>query len=148
MKTKLIYSFLTFTLFLMINSAFGQEHTATLVCDVEALKNNTPADEACYFAEEDVNPVDFTIVANIGDEILWSGDTDANDNTIQIRKIKFEKGTEVFNSSEKEGTSTIVRTVKYSTKNKPDYKYTISFKINNTGKMYKIDPKVRVRGGG
>ena len=93
MKTKLIYSFLTFTLFLVINSAFGQEHTATLVCDVEALKNNTPADEACYFAEEDVNPVDFTIVANIGDEILWSGDTDANDNTIQIRKIKFEMGT-------------------------------------------------------
>jgi len=149
MKTKLFYSFLTFALFLVINSAFGQEHTATLVCDVQALNNDTPASEACYFAEEeDVNPIDFTIEANIGDEILWSGETDADGNTIQIKKIKFERGTEVFNSIEKEGASTIVRTVKFSTKNKPDYKYTISFKINDTGRLYKIDPKVRVGGGG
>ena len=148
MKTKLIYSFLTFTLFLVIHSAYGQEHTATLVCNVEALNNNTPADEACYFSEDDVNPIDFTIEANIGDEILWSGETDADGNTIQIKKIKFERGTEVFNSIEKEGASTIVRTVRFSIKNKPDYKYTISFKINDSGRLYKIDPKVRVSGGG
>lgn len=142
---KLSLSFLSITLFLVCNLAFGQDYTVTLVCDTDQLIAGESEDNACYFAESpDTDPKDFTITVNVGDTILWNGEATPDGQTILIKLIQFEKGTNIFNKRELDGMTTVEGKVKHSTKDKPDYKYIIRFKINETGKLYRIDPKVRV----
>ena len=146
MNTKRLFlSFLSISLFLLCNQAFGQDYTVTLVCDTAELLDGMEEHKACYIAESpDTDPRDFTITVNVGDTILWNGEGASDGQTLLIKHIKFEKGTNIFNKRELDGETTVEGKVKHNTKDKPDYKYKIKFKITESGKMYKIDPKVRV----
>ena len=89
---------------------------------------------------------EYTIYDEVGDTIIWDGESSDGMAAIDIRKIKYGKGTNVFNDRELDGETTVEGTLERNTNDKP-YKYKISFKINNTGKTYTIDPKIIVGGG-
>ena len=80
----------------------------------------------------------------MGDIIKWDGKAQSGNDTIDIKKIKWDKGTNIFDKDSIGGIETVKGTVKHDTKDKKDFKYTIQFKINDSGRMYKIDPKVKV----
>jgi len=146
MKTKhypRILCLLTLILFSTISFA-QTTHTVTLVCDTDNIKHEDPY-KVCYFVNqgEGTDTREFTIVANVGDTIKWQGITLSDDN-LEIRKIKYEKGTNVFDKDEIGGSTTVVAAIKKSTMDKPDYTYKISFKVNGRGTMYSIDPVIRV----
>jgi len=147
MKTsKQLVILLVITLFSFNNSAFAQaqEHQLTLVCNTDELKTKK-THEACYFAQEpDVDPRKFLITVKVGDIINWDGKAKSGDDTIEIKKIKWDKGTNIFDKDSIDGVETVTGIVKHDTKGKKDFKYTIQFKVNGSGKMYKIDPKVKV----
>lgn len=146
MKSRVpIFLILLFTV-LLFNKSYGQEeHTVTLICDVAALENS-PAHEACSFSDQEpgTDSRDYTIYVTVGDSIFWNGESSDGDAAIDIKKIKYDGGTNVFDTDEIDGSTTVIGLVKKSTKGQDDYKYKISFKVDDTGKMYTIDPKVSV----
>jgi hypothetical protein len=124
------------------------EHTATLKCNVAALQAGNPAYQVCQFTDQEpgTDTRDYTIYAEEGDTIIWDGESSDGSAAIDIRKIKYHKGTNVFDKRDLDGETTVVGIVKNKTNDKP-YKYKISFKINNTGSTYTIDPKIIVGAG-
>ncbi len=121
---------------------------AILSCDVAALEAGTPAYEACSFVDQEpgTDTREYTTYAEIGDTIIWRGESTDGSAAVDIRKIKYHKGTNVFNKTDLDGETTVVGTIKKNTNGKP-YKYKISFKIDNKGKMHSIDPKIKAGGG-
>ena len=124
------------------------EHRVTLKCNVAALKAGNPAYQVCQFVNQEpgTDTRDFTTYAEVGDTIIWDGESSDGTAAIDIKKIKRAKGTDVFNGKNPEGDTTVVAEIEEKTTGKP-YTYKISFKINNTGTMYSIDPKIIVGGG-
>ena len=136
MKTFRLIIFASIVLF--ATSVFSQQ-TATLACDIEALQNGSKPAEVCYFVENpDINPELFTIEAEVGEEILWSGE-----GTVLIRKVKHYGGTNVFNKDPEGGGEIIARPNK-KTDGKP-YRYKLKFRLEGSNKQYKIDPIIKVR---
>ena len=131
------------------SSSIGQNQIeAVLECNVAALKAGNPAYQVCQFVgqEPGTDTREHTIYAEVGDTIIWSGESSDGTAAIDIKKIKRDKGTDVFNGNNPEGDTTVVAEIEEKTNGRP-YKYKISFKIDNTGKMYSIDPKIIVGGG-
>lgn len=135
---KTIRPFLSLLLFFCATIMMAQQ-TATLVCDIEALQAGSEPSDVCYFAEDpDINPQDFTLDVYVDEEITWVGDE-----PIAIRKIQHYGGTKVF-KKDPEGDGEVRAKPNKKTDGRP-YRYKIHFKINNTGKNYKIDPIIKVR---
>lgn len=148
---KIFKTFLLSAAFVLILSNMGyaqDEINLTLRCDIQALQNGTAAYQACQFVGQDPasDTREFTVYANVGDTIFWSGESTNGSGAINIQKIKYSGGTNVFDRDELDGTTTVTGIIRRNTSNKPDYKYTISFKIDDTGRMYSIDPKLSVGG--
>jgi len=121
---------------LLATPAFSQQ-TATLACDIEALQNGSKPAEVCYFVENpDIDPELFTIEAEVGEEIIWSGE-----DTIIIRKVQHYGGTNIF-SKDPEGDGEIKARPDKKTNGKP-YKYKLKFRLEGSNKQYKIDPIIR-----
>ena len=130
------------------NYSYGQDQIkATLKCNVTALKAGNPAYQVCQFEgqERGTDTRNYTINAEVDDTITWNGESSDGSSAINIKKIKYNKGTNVFSKKELEGETTVVGQIKEKTNGKP-YKYKISFKIDNTRKKYTIDPKIIVGG--
>jgi hypothetical protein len=130
-------------------SSYGQqvERTITLVCNTAKLKDMKPknAHRVCYFnGYPGSDPRQFTVNAVVEDTLIWNGKPLSGSDELNITKIKYEKGTKIFDKDSIEGTKTVKAVAKYSTKGKKPYTYKIYFKINNTKKQYFIDPKVSV----
>ena len=129
-----------------INS-YGQAQTHTVILHVNTAEiTNQNISTTCNFGQEEgISNEEFTIEVNVGDIIIWQGVSSTSDtDVVDITKIKYERGTNVFNIDEIDGISTVVGTVLRPTGNQ-DNKYKISFKINGTGATYAIDPKVIVK---
>jgi hypothetical protein len=124
---------------IMFGSVLTAQQTATLECDVDALLNGSDPADVCVFLENpDVNPEDFTMDVLVDEDITWSGV-----DPIFIRKIQHYGGTKIF-KKDPEGDGEVKAKPNKKTDGKP-YRYKIHFKINNTGKNYKIDPIIKVR---
>lgn len=131
------------------NYSYGQDQIrVTLKCNVPALKAGNPAYQVCQFVDQEpgTDTREYTIYAEVDDTIIWDGESSDGSAAIDIKKIKYNKGTNVFSKRELEGETTVTGQIKEKTNGKP-YKYKISFKINNKGKIYTIDPKIIVGGG-
>lgn len=95
---------------------------------------------------------DFHIVAKVGDIIEWVGESEqGNCDIIDVKKIKRENKTEIFNSKSQKGkrvaatrNKVVSRKILSDTEKKVDYKYTLKFKVNEILRAYKIDPKIKV----
>ncbi len=147
---KPLKSFLLSLIFVLVFShvSYGQDvYEVTLRCNVAALQAGNPAYQVCQFTDQEpgTDTREFTIYAEVGDTIIWDGESSDGNAAIDIRKIKYGRGTNVFNDKELVGETTVEATVERNTNGKP-YKYKISFKIDNTGKTYSIDPKIVVGG--
>jgi hypothetical protein len=125
--------------------AFGQQ-TVTLVCNPALIYEEGPIG-ACYFlpGEEDQNPETYETIATVGEVITWVGQSTKEDDTIDIFMIKYQGGVNVFDQDELEGENSVRGTISKATPEDEPYKYEIRFKINSTGKLYKIDPIIRTR---
>lgn len=94
----------------------------------------------------------FTIDAYVDDEIIWVGkSTGSKEEIIDIRRIKRENDSKVFDSRRIYGKSDgitankIARsTILFDTENKEAFKYEIHFEIASWRDSYKIDPKIKV----
>ena len=147
---KTFKPFILSLIFILVGYAtsMGQNQIkATLKCNVAALRAGNPSHEVCQFVgqEPGTDTRDYTIYAEVGDTIIWSGESSDGTAAIDIKKIKYHKGTNVFNTKDLNGETTVVGEIQENTNGKT-YKYKISFKIDNADKMYSIDPKIIVGG--
>lgn len=148
MKSQKRYYLTLLCAFLFSGIMYAQDQIDVILrCNVAALNDGAAPSTACRFVNQDPNTPteEFTTYAEIGDTIIWSGESTDGSAAIDIRKIKYDRGTNVFNKTDLDGETTVVGSIKRKT-NGNDYKYKISFKVNNTGTMHSIDPKIRVGG--
>lgn len=149
MKTIKSISLSLIFIFTFYSISYSQDQQrVTLKCNIAALQAGNPEYQVCQFVNQEpgTDTRDYTIYAEVGDTIIWGGESSDGSAAIDIRKIKYRRGTNVFSKKELEGETTVVGEVLEKTNGKP-YKYKISFKIDNTGQMYSIDPKIIVGGG-
>ena len=128
---------------LFVGFTFAQQ-TVTLVCNPAIIYEEGPV-AACYFlpGETDQNPETYTTYADVGEEITWVGQSTKEDDTIDVFMIKYQGGVNVFNQEELEGERSVRGTITKATPEDEPYKYEIRFRINSTGRLYKIDPIIR-----
>ncbi len=141
---------------LLSNAFYGQTHTITLNVDTANLTNdNVTSESITYFTAENTQvdvaspPEDFEITVPNGATIIWEGVSSSSDeDTIEIFMIKWEKGPRIFSSDDipGNGNGTANAVVNGQTPGEP-YKYKILFKVNGTGRMYQIDPKIKIGPG-
>lgn len=145
--TKQFFILVTLALLSFSNTSFGQalERTVTLKCYIDSLKQQKDPYKVCKFeGQTETDTRQFTVTGNVGDSFIWKGEAYSGSDKINITKIKYEKGTKIFDNDSIEGTKTVKAVAKYNTNGKAPYTYKISFKINGKGKTYHIDPKVRI----
>jgi len=141
--------FTLITLLLCVYSfnTYGQqtEHTITLKCHIDHLKEGKDPYKFCKFeGQTETDTREFTVTGKVGDTFIWTGQAHSGSDELNITKIKYEKGTKIFDQDLIEGTKTVKAVAKFNTKGKDPYTYKISFKINDSGKTYHIDPKVKI----
>ncbi len=98
---------------------------------------------------------EFTVDVFVGDTIIFDGREISSDRgTVDVKKIKRKKrkGTIIFENRSYYGEKnygannrSVKTKVLEDTIGKDDYEYYICFRINNKGKTYKLDPKIRVK---
>ena len=146
---RILIAVALFFLTLNVNS---QTHVITLNVDTANLtQGNASSESISYFsaptAQVDVAspPADFEITVENGATIIWEGASSSSDDTVDIFMIKRERGPRIFSNDEISGNGRVQAIINGST---PDeaYKYKILFKVNGTGEMYQIDPKIRIGG--
>ena len=148
MKTiKQLFILVTIALLSFSNTVFAQaqEHTVILKCHINRLQENKDPYTVCKFeGQTETDSRQFTVTGKVGDSFVWKGEAYSGSDELNITKIKYEKGTKIFDEESIEGTKTVKAVAKFNTKDKDPYTYKISFKINGNGRTYHIDPKVRI----
>jgi len=128
-------------------SMFAQAiHEITLNVDT---KNPNPA-RACYFTTgkgttvlNNSSPANFTIIARVGDNIVWKGVSSTEPNTpVRIRAIKYISGPRIFSSDAIKGGEIAKATVIRG--GKSPYKYQIQFSVGSNTGIYAIEPKIQI----
>jgi len=145
--TKQLFTLVTIALLSFSNNSFGQaqEHTIILKCHINRLLENKDPYRVCKFeGQTETDTREFTVTGNVGDTFVWKGEAYSGSDELDITKIKYEKGTKIFDEESIDGTKTVKAVAKFNTKGKDPYTYKISFKINGKGKTYHIDPKVKI----
>ena len=122
-------------------------HEITLNVDT---KNPNP-EKACFFKAgknttvlNNSSPETFTILAQVGDNIVWKGVSSTEPNIpVRITAIKYISGPRIFSSDiikgDKPAQATVIRG------GKTPYKYQIQFSVGSNTTIYTIDPKIQIR---
>jgi hypothetical protein len=161
MQTKYYCPILIFytTLFFYGVSYSQETHTVTLIVNTANFDRNN-IDASCSIKAESPSTgvlrsqgdlQNFTLVVNERDSIVWEGVSSSEPgNAIHIKRIKYEKGTKIFNKDRLDGKARagkgdIVRGKPIRTTiNTEDFKYSLLFKIDSENGTFKIDPKIKV----
>jgi hypothetical protein len=141
------FSQATITIKLIVDTANFDPNNLSASCSFEATWSDSGK-----VVRSDGDLENFAIDAFVNDTLLWEGQSSSsNIAIIDIKKIDRENNSKIFknkkNYGKREGDSkkeTVKSKILYDTKDKPDYKYKIFFKLNNRGKTHKIDPKLKV----
>lgn len=139
---------LLLTLCLMpITSLLYSQTVVTLNVDTTEIDKHEDLNMTCYFTgqPEGVSLEDFTIEVVVGEEITWVGQSTVDETTVEIKKIKYEKGVKLLDGDDidSKGDEKFVK-AKVDKGNPADAeKYTIHFKVGN--KPFKIDPVIRIK---
>jgi len=120
-------------------------HEITLNVDT---KNPDPA-KTCYFKVGKTTsvlnntPANFTIFAQVGDNIVWKGVSSTEPNIpVNVVAIKYISGPRIFSSDIIKGGESAVATVIRG--GKPAYKYQIQYSIGANTVIYTIEPKIQI----
>jgi hypothetical protein len=152
-KTNRILVAVVFSFFAF--NVISQTHVITLNVDTANLtQENTSSESISSFtaptAQVDVAspPENFQITVENGATIIWKGASSSSNDTVDIFMIKWERGPRIFSNDEipRNENGNVQARINGST---PDeaYKYKILFKVNGTGAMYQIDPKIKILPG-
>ena len=145
--TNQLFMLVTIALLSFSNTSFGQaqERIITLKCHINRLQENKDPYKVCKFeGQTETDTRQFTVTGNVGDSFVWKGEAYSGSDELDITKIKYEKGTKIFDEESIDGTKTVKAVAKFNTNGKDPYTYKISFKINGKGRTYHIDPKVKI----
>lgn len=145
-------SLLTFTLLLFCNTLIAQETIyVTLNVDTAQVKTQDTQNYCSFKGQSDsVKTLDFTIDAKVGDTIIWNGVSSTSDNElVKIIAVNLDGGTNVFSDDKMRGENGVVTgKIRKNTSGKEAYKYTVSFKVLNGGKLkpgtFQISSKIKV----
>lgn len=133
-----------------------EEHVITLLVNTAEIENPN-VNDFCRFEDQkpEESNEDFTIVARVGDIIIWRGEsTSSADDVVEIRAINHQGdrgGRDIFGQNQLQGengqvTGTIINTTEEGT----EYKYMLQFRVYNNGTRrggtFNIDPRIRVIG--
>jgi len=120
-------------------------HEITLNVDT---KNPDPA-KTCYFKVGKTTsvlnntPANFTIFAQVGDNIVWKGVSSTEPNTpVNVAAIKYISGPRIFSSDVIKGSESVKATVIRG--GKTPYKYQLQFSVGSNTSMYTIEPKIQI----
>ena len=131
------------------------EHVITLNVNTSDIQNPNLNDYCNFGQEEGISNEDYTIVASVGDTIIWRGVSSSSDNDevliVSINHQGNQGGRDIFGRNRLQGEDGEVRAViQASTEDEEDYKYMLSFRVLNNGErrggVFNIDPKIRVVG--
>ncbi len=138
---------------LCFTGVYGQNtHYVTLNVDTDALKNNQNAGAVSYFTTDDAtevlnndSPETFTILVDVGDNIVWDGVSTAPSNeAIRIKKIKYKRGPRIFSNDDIDGEVSVAAGIIRGTG--PDgYVYTIQFQVGDKNRVFTIDPVIKTK---
>ncbi|MGB5369822.1 MAG: hypothetical protein WBN18_05285 [Flavobacteriaceae bacterium] len=132
--------------------AAGQAtHTITLNVDMDALLNSPNAAAASYFTvgpETEVldnsSAENFTVLVDVGDNIVWNGMSTSGSEAVKIKKIKYKRGARIFSSDEVDGEANVEASViRGSTAT--GYVYTLQFQVGESNRVYSIDPIIKTK---
>ena len=152
MKTTQLFLAVAFLSLTLTNSAFGQTKI-TLIVDTNDINSQNYL-EKCSFEGQTVKDVRKHITDNVklGEKITWTGRSKNGEDIIYIKMIRRQGGPNIFNSQVIEAISRpgkekpdrdVIGIVYYATERGNDYKYKISFSINDKPRTYGIDPLIR-----
>lgn len=120
-------------------------HDITLNIDT---KNPNPA-KTCNFKVGKTttvlnnSPANFTIFAQVGDNIIWKAVSSTEPNTpVNIRAVKYISGPRIFSSDVIKGSEIAEATVIRG--GKTPYKYQIQFSIGSNTAIYTMEPKIQI----
>ena len=120
-------------------------HEITLNVDT---KNADPA-KTYYFTVEKTTtvlnntPANFTIFAQVGDNIIWKAASSTEPNTpISIKAIKYISGPRIFSSDIIKGSENAEATVIRG--GKTPYKYKLQFSVGSNTAIYTIVSKIQI----
>lgn len=144
--SKILFIFLACSVLGSITTSYAQA-TREIILNVDT-KNPTPS-SACYFTTDpntsvldNSSPESFTILANVGDNIVWRGTSSTDPSTtVNIKLIKYSRGPRIFSRNDIPGEGTVQATIIRG--GQEAYKYEIHFTIGGPGRVYKIDPKIK-----
>ena len=154
MKTKNQLLFLmVIALFSFSSKSISQETIyITLTVDTSQISHQDSY-QYCSFEGQEAGTDTrvYTIDANIGDTIIWQGVSSSSPDSdiVTITSINYQGGTNVFGQNVLRGEGgTVTGSVQYNTTGREDYKYVISFKVENASDprpgTYHVDPKIKV----
>ena len=122
----------------------------TLSVDTENIEQDN-IEKYCHFGQHSEKLEEYTTDAKVGDFIIWRGvPTEKKDDIVNIKSIRYEKGTKIFKKKKLRGDGgnpkmVIGRVLKNT---ETDFKYKIRFNVIHKGAKQKvkffIDPKIRV----
>ena len=158
METKKLPTWLAvicFTVFL--TGLYGQEeHIITLQVNTAEIQNPNVNDFCSFVGQESgVSNEDFTIVARVGDVVIWRGvSTSSPDDVVEIRAINHQGdmgGRNIFGANQLSGENgQVTGTILNTTEEGADYKYMLQFWVYNNGTRrggtFNIDPRIKVIG--
>jgi hypothetical protein len=153
MRTK--YPFLLTLIFvvLLCSGIYGQvSHYVTLNVNTDELRNNQNAAAVSYFtvdeATEVINndsPVNFTILVDVGDNVVWNGvSTSSSNEAVEIKKIKYKRGPRIFSNDDMDGEVSVSAIIIRGTGDE-GYVYTIQFRVGDSNRVYTIDPIIKTK---
>ena len=97
--TKQLFILVTIALLVFSNTTFGQaqELTITLKCHINRLQENKDPYKVCKFeGQTETDTREFTVTGKVGDSLVWKGEAYSGSDEINITRIKYEKGTKIF----------------------------------------------------
>lgn len=158
MKINNPYTLLAILCFSLLSAGVQaqEEHVITLLVNTAEIENPN-VNDFCRFEDQkpEESNEDFTIVARVGDIIIWRGEsTSSADDVVEIRAINHQGdrgGRDIFGQNQLQGengqvTGTIINTTEEGT----EYKYMLQFRVYNNGTRrggtFNIDPRIRVIG--
>ena len=145
--TKTLFVVLAFSVLGSIVTSYAQK-TQEITLNVDT-KNPNPVTTSYFTTDPNTSVLDnsspeaFTILANVGDNILWRGTSSTDPNAaVKIKLIKYSRGPRIFSRNDIPGEGTVQATIIRG--GQDTYKYEIHFTIGGPGPVYKIDPKIKV----
>lgn len=153
MKMKYSYLMVMLLATLLCSSLQGQAtHYVTLNVDTDDLRNNQNASDVCYFTVDEAtevldndSPETFTILVDVGDNIVWNGvSTSPSNVAVHIKKIKYKRGPRIFGNDEINGEISVSASIIRGS-GADGYVYTIQFRVGDENRVYTIDPIIKTK---